>query len=252
MPAKRLCQLDPKNWTPGGWVRHVGLGLLARVGALVSVPDRLCGRHHHHPAQCGLGMAGGAMSAWPFWIWWPTPGSSWPFSSIGRINLQLRAVVSVVFIYLIGLGVLAQVGPVSGGMAWLFTFALMAAILLGRVAAAIAIVMNAFTIGGIYWAGTEDLMPWSSLVHDQADNWLVANLNYLVLNALVASGVAALLGGPGKPEDQAEREKRPITGRDRGSPSQRAGPWPRPTTASPPSWTAWTRWSMSRISLPTD
>ena len=61
---------------------------------------------------------------------------------IQRIRYEIRASISSLTCYIIGIAIIISVGPLSGGPIWLFAFAVFAGALMGNWAAFIAILMN--------------------------------------------------------------------------------------------------------------
>ncbi len=96
---------------------------------------------------------------------------------------------------MIGLAVILSVGPLSGGVAWLFAFAVLAGVLIGNLAALIAIVMNGVSLGIIgFMMSTGKLgndFPFFNTHHAM----IAAGINFIVLNAITTISVSALLKG---------------------------------------------------------
>ncbi|MCP4760601.1 MAG: hypothetical protein GY870_02395, partial [archaeon] len=66
--------------------------------------------------------------------------------SVHRIKFEIRASVTLLIFYVIGTVGILSVGPLSGGPAWLFAFAVLSGVLLGNHAAFVAILMNAICL----------------------------------------------------------------------------------------------------------
>ncbi|MCP4270368.1 MAG: PAS domain S-box protein [Gammaproteobacteria bacterium] len=114
---------------------------------------------------------------------------------VHRIRFEIRASVTLIGFYMIGLAVILSVGPLSGGVAWLFAFAVLAGVLIGNWAALIAIVMNGVSLGIIgFMMSTGKLgndFPFFNTPHAM----IAAGINFIVLNAITTISVSALLKG---------------------------------------------------------
>ncbi len=121
----------------------------------------------------------------------------------GRISFSVRAGISLMVAYAIGVGVILSVGIVSGGPIWLFFFAVLAGVLLGFNGAFWALGLNAASICFFGWAGSSGVLPLGSAFQSALQAW-VAVINFLFLNALCAISIAVLLRGL---ENFANRER---------------------------------------------
>ena len=70
---------------------------------------------------------------------------------IRGLRYDIRAGIALLMVYSMGLGIIVSVGPLSGGPVSLFTFAVLAGVLLGSKAAIIALIVNALTLTVIGW-----------------------------------------------------------------------------------------------------
>ncbi|WDP86428.1 MAG: hypothetical protein HUN05_15935 [Desulfobacter sp.] len=68
------------------------------------------------------------------------------FLFVHKIRFEIRASATLLAFYVIGVSVILSDGPLSGGPAWLFAFAVLAGILMGNHAAIVAITLNAVTL----------------------------------------------------------------------------------------------------------
>ena len=120
------------------------------------------------------------------------------------IPYRIRAAIALFLCFAIGLNIIQMVGLLSGGPAWLFTFAVLAGILLGLRAAFAALVLNGITLFLVGWLIHSG--QWSEYVPFFASpKWaLLAWANFLFLNAVASVPVAVLLRGL---ESSAEKEK---------------------------------------------
>lgn len=117
------------------------------------------------------------------------------FIFIPRVRFEVRAFITLLMFYVIGIAVVLSVGPLSGGPAWLFAFAVLAGVLIGSRAAFAAILMNAvfmIFIGMMISSGQYgDDFPFFS----SRPAMITAGVNFIILNAITAISVSALLKG---------------------------------------------------------
>ncbi len=111
------------------------------------------------------------------------------------INYMTRAVFVMIILYGVGLAIMTSVGPLSGGPAWLFAFAVLSGVMLGSRAAIVALSINGLTftiIGFLITTGkwTPDFPFFPSV-----KSMYIASINFLFLNALASISVSVLLKG---------------------------------------------------------
>ncbi|MFC0119845.1 HD-GYP domain-containing protein [Pseudoalteromonas xiamenensis] len=87
--------------------------------------------------------------------------------------------------YLIGNAFLYTVGPAGAGFMWLFAFAPLSAILLGKRAGYFALGLNVVSLVTIGVMFQLDLLRWAGLVDFSAIIWWVLTVNFLATNAMV-------------------------------------------------------------------
>ena len=68
-----------------------------------------------------------------------------------QIRHEVRISIALLIFYSIGIVVILSVGPLSGGVAWLFSFVVLVAVLLGAKPALIAVFLNAVSLTVIAW-----------------------------------------------------------------------------------------------------
>jgi len=112
-----------------------------------------------------------------------------------RINYIIRATISVLTIYCIGLFIIISVGPLSGGPAWLFCFSILTAILMGSRAAVVAILTNTITMIIIGYLMIHNIWGQSFTFFNSSKLMYVGGINFLFLNALIAISVSVLIKG---------------------------------------------------------
>lgn len=114
---------------------------------------------------------------------------------VPKLTFNVRTCAVLATLYLVGIWVMVNLGMLSGGPAWLFTFAVIAGILLGFRAAVAAIAINALTLAGLGWLQTLGLVAAGQPFFPTLGRALAAGFNFLFLNALVALSIAGLTRG---------------------------------------------------------
>ncbi len=112
-----------------------------------------------------------------------------------RIRFEIRASLTCVSCYVIGLGVILSVGPLSGGPAWLFAFAVLAGVLMGNYAALVAILMNVICLLIIGILISTGKFGAEFPFFNTPEAMIAAGVNFIVLNAITAISVSVLLKG---------------------------------------------------------
>jgi PAS domain S-box-containing protein len=111
-----------------------------------------------------------------------------------RIRLAVRAALTLLIAFSVGVFIIAQAGFLSGGPAWLFCFAVLAGVLLGLRGALVATFLNAVAIAALAWLSAQEYVavPPVSISLVRA---LTAGANFIFLNAVAAVSVAVLVNG---------------------------------------------------------
>lgn len=117
------------------------------------------------------------------------------FIFVPHIRYEFRAGVSLLLVYVIGMSIILYVGPLSGGPAWLFAFAVLAGILTGTRGAMAAILINAVSIAVIGWLMSTGRWGQTFVFFSSTQAMIAAGVNFLFLNTLTAVGVATLVQG---------------------------------------------------------
>lgn len=112
-----------------------------------------------------------------------------------RLRYETRASITLLVGYAVGIAVLLSAGPLSGGMAWLFTFAVLAAVLLGFKSAVLAVFLNAGSLSIIGWLILSNWLDVDFAFFGTTQAMVAAGVNFLVCNAIVAGSVASLVRG---------------------------------------------------------
>ena len=112
--------------------------------------------------------------------------SPWP-------SYRVRATVVLLLIYAAGLMIILFVGPLSGGPAWLFCFAVLVGILLGSRAAVAALVLNTGTLSIIGWMMASGRWGREFPAFDSVEAMIVAGGSFVLLNTVAAISVTILV-----------------------------------------------------------
>ena len=121
-----------------------------------------------------------------------------------RIRYKIRASVTLLMSYAVGLYVILSVGVLSGGPAWLFAFTVLTAVLLGLRAACAALTFNGITIAIIGWLISTGQLGENYTVFSTLEKGIAAGAGFMLLNAVAAISVAVLVRGL---QSTAQREK---------------------------------------------
>lgn len=157
----------------------LGTGLV--IGLIVVIPSALMAVQEH--------------------LWWLLLGHASAFGAAAvlffhrTIPYTVKATATLIVCYGIGVFVVSNVGPLSGGPAYLFCFAVLAGVLLGVRAAALAVGVNGLTLivlGAMMLSGT---MGTEGVQFVTSMRALVAGFNFMLLNAVAAVSVAVLVRG---------------------------------------------------------
>jgi len=112
-----------------------------------------------------------------------------------RLRYEIRAVITLLLAYAIGVGVILSVGPMSGGPAWLFAFAVLTGVLLGSKYAIVALSINAITLTIMAWLITTGRFGQTFPFFYTSEAMIIAIANFMFLNAVAAISVTVLVKG---------------------------------------------------------
>ena len=112
-----------------------------------------------------------------------------------RLPWRLRAWFVVAETYSVGLVILANMGPISGGLLWLFAFALIGGVLLGLRAALFGLLVNAITLATVSWVLYHNLASWAKYMPYELERWPVIAISFLLLNAVTVMPTSMLVRG---------------------------------------------------------
>ncbi|MBW2050530.1 MAG: PAS domain S-box protein, partial [Deltaproteobacteria bacterium] len=112
-----------------------------------------------------------------------------------RLRYEIRAAITLLLAYAVGVAVILSVGPLSGGPAWLFAFAVLTGVLLGSKNAIVALAINAITLTIIAWLITTGRFGQTFPFFNTSEAMIVAGANFMFLNAVTAISVTVLVKG---------------------------------------------------------
>ncbi len=112
-----------------------------------------------------------------------------------RLGYLARSGIALLIIYGVGLMVIISVGPLSGGPAWLFTFAILVAVFFGARAAVVALMINAITLAITGWLIKTGVFGHSFPFFSSSEVMFAAGANFVLLNTLAAISIAMLVRG---------------------------------------------------------
>jgi len=112
-----------------------------------------------------------------------------------QIRFEIRAAITSIICYLIGIAVIISVGPLSGGPIWLFAFAVLTGALMGNWAAFIAILINivSLIIIGLLMSTGKLGNDFPFFITPQA--MIAAGASFFFLNTMTSLSVSSLLKG---------------------------------------------------------
>lgn len=115
------------------------------------------------------------------------------FILVPRITYEMRAFLVLLMCYATGIAVIISVGPLSGGPAWLFAFAVLTGVLLGTRCALLAIALNAIFLTITAWLISSGKFGTDFPFFKTPEAMVAAGVNFIVVNAIAAISVAALV-----------------------------------------------------------
>jgi len=115
--------------------------------------------------------------------------------AVPKISYSFRSVVFLFIMYGLGVVIIINLGPLSGGPIWLFCFGIFSGILLGWKAALVAVLLNAATISMFGYLLSNQLWGGDLPVFKSNVAMVAAGFNFIFLNALAAISVSVLLKG---------------------------------------------------------
>lgn len=112
-----------------------------------------------------------------------------------QLRYEIRASIALLMCFATGIVVILSVGPLSGGAAWLFAFAVLVAVLLGFKPAILAILLNASSLSIVAWLILGNKLDVDFAFFRSSQAMVAAGVNFVVMNAIAAVSVASLVKG---------------------------------------------------------
>jgi two-component system cell cycle sensor histidine kinase/response regulator CckA len=112
-----------------------------------------------------------------------------------KLSFVFRAVCASLLLYALGVGVIANMGPFSGGPAFLFCFAVIAGVLLGMRVAIAALVLNIITTFAAAYLLFTGWWPDVDRLVLTTGRWMAAGFSFVFLNAVATISVTFLVRG---------------------------------------------------------
>ena len=112
-----------------------------------------------------------------------------------RPRYELRATITLFMFYIVGLVIIISVGPLSGGPAFIFAFAVLVGVLLGSKAAIKALILNALTLTIIGWTINAGIFDQTFPFFNSIKYMITAGASFMFLNIVAAMSVAVLVKG---------------------------------------------------------
>lgn len=111
------------------------------------------------------------------------------------LSYRFRTFIVLGALYTMGIAILVNLGAISGGPVWLFSFAVVTAVLLGLRGAIVAVLINAITIFIFAWLRHKGVVAMGQPYYPTVGRIFAAGINFVFLNALVAFSVSGLTRG---------------------------------------------------------
>ncbi len=112
-----------------------------------------------------------------------------------NVAYTVRALSFSAITYLLGLTLMAVLGPFAGGPVWLFAFPVLTAIFLSFKISVLALIINIITIIVTGLLVLKGFLGWGVAVINPVEKWIVTSLNFMLLNTIVVVSVTAILKG---------------------------------------------------------
>lgn len=122
--------------------------------------------------------------------------------SVHRIKFEIRALITCLVFYFIGVAIIITVGPQLGGPSWLFAFAVLAGVLLGNSAAIGAILINALFLLIICLLISKGTLEYDLQFFNSFPEMIAACVNFIVVNTITALSASVLLKGLNRSEEK--------------------------------------------------
>jgi two-component system cell cycle sensor histidine kinase/response regulator CckA len=112
-----------------------------------------------------------------------------------QLRYEIRAAITLLMFYIMGLGIIISFGFLSGGPAWLFAFAVLVGVLMGLRYAIMALILNLITLTIMGWLISEGVFGRTCPFFKTTEAMIGAGVSFMLLNTIAAISVAVLLRG---------------------------------------------------------
>ncbi len=110
-----------------------------------------------------------------------------------RIPFSIRVLTGLLVIYGVGLAALVILGPESSGRVWLFSFSIVATLLLGLRAGLTSIVINSVTVLAVGYLLSHGMLNWATGDSTHIKVWTITAVTFVFLNSVVTISLAVLV-----------------------------------------------------------
>ncbi len=111
------------------------------------------------------------------------------------IPFKFRACVGLLLLYGLGLMSLFTAGPVGSGRIWLFSFAVLACLLLGLKAGFVALILNVCTFSFFTWSLNAGYIDTFQLSDYATEYWIANYFSFLFANTVITVSLGVFVSG---------------------------------------------------------
>lgn len=112
-----------------------------------------------------------------------------------KIKFEIRAVITCLLFFFVGVMIILSIGPQIGGPVWLFAFSVLSGVLLGNLAALGAIFLNAIFLITICFLVLYGKLEYNMPFFKSPSDMIAAVSNFIIVNAITAISVSVLVRG---------------------------------------------------------
>jgi len=113
---------------------------------------------------------------------------------VRRIPFPVRAWCGLTIFYILGMFALVTGGPAGSGRLWLFSFSLVAVLLLGVKVGILALIINTITLLLLGWLMSTGTLVWP-VIDLSLGVWTVGSATFIFMNTIVTVSAAVLFRG---------------------------------------------------------
>jgi len=112
---------------------------------------------------------------------------------VPRIPFRIRVIIGLGTFYLLGLTALLSIGLLGSGRLWLFSFSIIASLLIGLRAGLITMLINAGTLFILGFLLAKGQLEWASGMLQPMKIWTVTSITFLSLNTVITVSLSLLV-----------------------------------------------------------